>query len=64
MRHYLYLVKGWPVVEVALRADDPRRMLVGIYDDDREFVQELRMLLEQAAFRATRGVARERTPRR
>jgi hypothetical protein len=52
MRHYLYLIKGWPVVEVAPKADDPRRTLVGIYDDDREFVQELRILLEAAALRA------------
>jgi hypothetical protein len=52
MRHYLYLVKGWPVVEVAPCDDDPRRTLVGIYDDDREFVQELRLLLEAAAMRA------------
>jgi hypothetical protein len=52
MRHYLYLIKGWPVVEVAPKDHDPHRTLVGIYDDDREFVQELGMLLEAAAMRA------------
>jgi hypothetical protein len=39
-------------LEVAPRDDGPRRTLVGIYDDDREFVQELRVLLELAAERA------------
>jgi hypothetical protein len=52
MRHYLYLINGWPVVEVAPRDDEPGRTLVGIYDDDRVFVEELRQLLESTAERA------------
>jgi len=46
-------IKGWPVIEWFLATMNPRRVFVGIYDDDAEFVRDLRALLERARLRAT-----------
>jgi hypothetical protein len=56
MRHYLYLVNGWPTIAT----DETRRRrvadtLVGVYEDDQALMRRFGELIQEAQHDVARG---------